>query len=84
MVRAGVMACFHSSCISACIISKELCGRWIEIWPWLSAAVRVKVCLVVVVMLGVLGGESGGTIRLTRNSRSTPRERLPMTQRGPR
>ena len=80
MVSAGVMACFHSSCISACITRRELCGRWIEIWPWVSADVRVEVGLGV----GVLGGESGGTMRRTRNSRSTPRDRLPMTQRGPR
>ena len=82
MVKAGVMACFHSSCISACITKRELCGRWIEIWPWVSAAVRVE--LVVGVGEAVLGGESGGTMRRTRNSRSTPRDRLPMTQRGPR
>ncbi len=33
MAVAGAMLCFHSSCISACMTSSELCGRWMLIWP---------------------------------------------------
>ena len=43
MVRAGAMECFQDSCISACMIRRELCGRGREIWPWASAVAVVAV-----------------------------------------
>lgn len=39
---AGWILCFHSSCISACMTNKELWGRWIDIWPWASAAAVIS------------------------------------------
>lgn len=41
---AGWILCFHSSCISACMTNKELWGRWIDIWPWASAAAVISFC----------------------------------------
>ena len=40
-MRAGAMECFQDSCISACMIRRELCGRGREIWPWASAVAVV-------------------------------------------
>jgi len=73
------MLCFHSSCISACMTSSELCGRWMAIWPSASAS-----SWVFFFFSSEESSDAWGTMRRTRNSRATPREIEPMTARGPR
>jgi len=86
------MECFQDSCISACMTSRELCGRWMEIWPARSASsldfplvFAPAIASDVADASDVVGsGASCGTILRTRNSRATPKEIDPMTARGPR
>jgi len=78
MVCAGAMQCFQPSCMSACMTRRELCGRWMEIWPAMSGSKSDE-------RLAMLEeSKLGGRMRRTRNSRVTPREREPITARGPR